>query len=36
MEEIRIRTLNEWLELGIIDIYIYEEAISETECEEEN
>ena len=29
MDEIRIRTLNEWLELGIIDIDIYEEALSE-------
>jgi len=29
MNEIRIRTLNEWLEMGIIDIIIYEEAILE-------
>jgi hypothetical protein len=31
MNEIRIRTLNEWLEMGIIDIIIYEEAILEEE-----
>ena len=31
MNEIRIRTLNEWLEMGIIDIIIYEEAIMEEE-----
>lgn len=34
MEEIRIRTLNEWLELGIIDDETYEIAISEVELEE--
>jgi hypothetical protein len=31
MNEIRIRTLNEWLEMGIIDIIIYEEAILDEE-----
>ena len=31
MQEIRIRTLNEWLEMGIIDITVYEEAILEEE-----
>ena len=31
MQEIRIRTLNEWLEMGIIDITVYEEAILEKE-----
>jgi hypothetical protein len=29
MDEIRIRTLLEFLEMGIIDIDIYEDALSE-------